>query len=525
LLMKNKIRKLLGNNYKSFLRRIYSFLIIVVFSLIIFLLYKYKEAIDWDTTLFYAGRVFNIIFGFTVFAIIIIITLENRNPERTAAWLLVLVFLPVIGFVFYWFFGRNIRKNKIFSLKKYGDVKVLIQLDKNYRLDKRYKFQSPLSAKINTLLYNNSKALLTMNNSVIVFADAEDAFRELLSSIDKAEKYIHLEYFSVTNDASGREFKDVIIKKAKQGVKIRLLLDGMGCFFLSDRYVAELVDSGVDVQFFLPVYLFFLNNKLNYRNHRKIVIIDGKAGFLGGLNIGNKYLGRSKYYGYWRDTQMKFEGDAVNSLQAIFLTDWYFQTEELIFSKDYFPESTITKILPVQVVASGPDSDWAGIMQVYFQAIAGANKSILITTPYIVINESIIMSLKTAALSGVEVRIIVPGIADHLIVFWATRSYFEELMEAGIKIYEYKKGFIHSKQLIVDSEVAFIGTANMDMRSFIQNFETNVLIYDKEVIEQIEKQFEEDILLSREIDPIVFCRRSSFKKVKESISRLFSPLL
>jgi cardiolipin synthase len=327
--------------------------------------------------------------------------------------------------------------------------------------------------------------------------------------------------------------KELLIRKASEGVEIRFIYDDVGCWNLGPRFKAELRKAGVQFVPFMPVWIPFLNSRLNYRNHRKLVIVDGSIGFLGGLNIGDKYMGKSKYFGYWRDSQVKLRGESVMALQAIFLMDWFFVSKQNLLTRESFanfaqlpePSSQEELYKPVQITASGPDTDHASIMQAYFCAISNARRSIRITTPYLILNGSLLMAFKTAALSGVKIQIILPGKADHFIVFWGSRSYYRELLELGVEIYEYQAGFIHAKVLIVDDELLSTGTANMDLRSFNHNFEVAAMIYDESITAQALEHFAEDMSKSRKVVLDEFQRRSIFKKGVESLCRLFSPLL
>jgi len=481
------------------------------------------------------NRVLNIVFTVSTFLIIIVLILENGSPVRTMAWILVLVYLPIVGFIFYLFFGRNWRKSRIFSRKETEDIINLQRyiVNNSHPLEKHIRFRNPLVGKLIGLLENNNKALLTSNNEVQIIPDTQAALDLILKGISEAKELIHIEYFSLADDEIGRQFKQTLITKAVEGIKIRLIYDAVGCWKLPWKYKNDLKQSGIELYPFLPSPFPTISSRLNYRNHRKLVIIDNKTAYLGGLNIGNKYLNKDSYFGYWRDTLLVLKGYCVTSLQAIFLTDWFFVSKQNILTDYIFPQAEINNNMsesenmgiPVQIVSSGPDSDWESIMQVYFAAIASAKVSVHITSPYLVLNESLLMALKTASLSGVEVKIILPSIPDHYIVFWGSRSYYTELLQAGVRIYEYRKGFMHAKVLIVDKEIVSIGTANMDLRSFNHNFELNAMLYDKNMASEAESQFNDDLSNSIKITLEDFSRRSIWNKPKESICRLFSPLL
>ncbi len=480
-----------------------------------------------------ALKAVNLIFAISIILMIIVLVLENDNPIRTLAWILVLLYIPLVGFIFYLFFGRNWRKSRLFSRKGLADAVNLDELLEPIERELDPAHYTELQEKLFKLLDSNSKAILTQGNAVGIINDTNQALDAMLEDISRATQHIHLEYFSIFRDSTGKKVKDLLVRKAREGVEIRFIYDDVGCWNLGRRFKQELKSAGVMFIPFMPVWLPLLNSRLNYRNHRKLVVVDGKRGYLGGLNIGDKYLGKNRYFGYWRDSLIKLEGNSVVVLQAIFLTDWYFVSKQNLLTQDVFPkyaalcaaEDCAAGNTPVQIATSGPDTDHASILQVYFAAISNAHQSIDISSPYLILNESLLMALKTAAFSGVKVRIIVPHKADHFIVFWGSKSYYQELLEAGIELYEYKGGFMHAKVLIVDGEVLSIGTANMDLRSFNHNFELTAVVYDLQTAALALQQFEADLQLSSRIDLEQFKKRSIIKKSVESICRLFSPLL
>lgn len=496
------------------------------------------------TELFLGGAVFSrlndwvqsaisLLFGLTVVLIIVVLVLENDDPVHTLAWILVLLYIPLAGFIIYLFFGRNWRKTRLFNRKGLADVVHLEELRSDRQPDWESCPMSDLQRKLCCLLQNNSKALLTCDNKVDIISDTNAGLEQICAAIEAAKKHIHLEYFSIGRDSAGKRMKELLTRKARQGVEIRFIYDDVGCWNLGPRFKREMREAGIQFVPFMPVWVPILNSRLNYRNHRKLVIVDGEAGFLGGLNIGDKYLGKSRYFGYWRDSLVRLEGESVISLQAIFLVDWFFVSKQNLLRPGVFENYVIEWAncqsdrakTPVQLAASGPDSDHASILQVYFSAISNARRSIRITSPYLILNSSLLMALKTAALSGVKVQIILPCKQDHFIVWWGSKSYYRELLETGIEIYEYQPGFIHAKVLIVDGEAISIGTANMDLRSFNQNFEITALIYDAKTVVQAVRHFEIDLNQSRRVELHEFLKRSVLKKGMESVCRLFSPLL
>jgi len=477
-------------------------------------------------------KILSAIFAITIVLMIIVLVLENENPVQTLAWILVLIYIPVVGFIFYLFFGRNWRKVRLFNRKGLEDSINLDELDLP-GADCDTEDLSPLALRIKNLLKSNSKAILTCHNQVQIFAETNEAMDSILKDIAEARDHVHLEYFSVANDETGQTLKRALIRKVKEGVKVRFIYDDVACWKLGRKYKKELREAGVEFVPFMPVWIPLLNSRTNYRNHRKIVVVDGHIAYLGGLNIGDKYLSKSKYYGYWRDNVLRVFGEGAISLQALFLVDWYFVSKQNLLTPDKAPkylrlppeEVKLLEDIHIQMVASGPDTDHASIMQAYFFAICNAQHSIRITTPYLILDESMRAALKTAALSGVKIDIIVPGKADHHIVWFGSRSYFKELLEVGVNIYDYKGGFLHSKVLIVDDEILSIGTANMDPRSFHHNFEATAMIYHAPTVATAVEAFNEDLSKSEQVTLEQVLNKNIFVRSIESICRLFSPLL
>lgn len=453
----------------------------------------------------------------------VVIVLERRDPAKTLAWLLVLIFLPVIGFILYLTIGRQIRKRRLTSKKR----KMNEYFDPPTAYNERSAFLESLPAskeRLMHLILNNTSFPVTLNNEIQVLTDGAEIFPAMLEALAGAQKLIHLETYILRSDNIGMQFTEILLAKAAAGVDVRIIYDGLGSMDLSDAYLQNLREHGVQVQAFFPVRLPFFHNPINYRNHRKILIVDETIGFLGGINIGDEYLGRDPQFGYWRDTHLKITGSAVCYLHRIFLQDWYFITKEPVRDLPC-AAMHLSGGKPVQITSSGPDSPWEAIMQVYYYAIATAEKSIYLTSPYFIPNESILTALKTAALSGVEVKILLPANPDHKFLFWAAMSYLEELLEAGAEIFLYQNGFIHAKVLTIDGLVSSIGSANMDQRSFKLNFEVNALIYDEETTLRLEADFKNDLTHSQPLLLESFRDRPLHRRVLESVTRLFSPLL
>ncbi|OPJ56000.1 cardiolipin synthase [Alkalithermobacter paradoxus] len=490
----------------------------------------------------YLWWIVGIIFTISVASVSIIIFLENRDPAKTIAWLLVFILFPVSGFIIYLLFGQNIRKKKIFktqklllelkssnTFKSIKEFENLVAIQKN-AITENLLFDDEGSfakKRIMNLLLNMGRSPFTLNNKIKILTNGEEKFNELANDLENAKDHIHMEYYIIKDSQIGRTIKEILVRKAKEGIDVRILYDDVGSWRLwfKKSFFDEMRKEGVKIYPFLPSLLPFLNRKINYRNHRKITVIDGKIGYIGGINIGDEYLGKSKRFGFWRDTHMKIEGEAVYMMQLTFLFDWYFSSKTLLFDKKYFPRLGFCGESIVQIVSSGPDSDWEAIHQAYFTAICQAKKRIYIQTPYFIPDESILMALKSAALSGVDVKIIFPGKPDNKVVYLASLSYFKDILKAGGKVYLYQKGFLHSKILILDDDISSVGTANMDMRSFMLNFEINGFIYDKQIAKELLDDFVKDIEDSKEITLDEYINRPMIQKIKESASRLLSPIL
>jgi len=461
---------------------------------------------------------------------IILVISKNKSPHKTMLWILAFIILPLISLILFFFFGQNYRKQKIFSQKGLEDFSKYEEISSkqfDYIDTKQFAKNEQLieHKKLIRLLLKNNKAILTTKNKVQILNNGEETFRIMFEEIRKAKHHIHLEYYILHSDKIGNELADILIEKVKKGVEVRIIYDHVGSWEMHNTFPQKLRKHGIEVACFMPVRLPFLTSKVNYRNHRKIAVIDGKTGFVGGINIADHYLYGKKNIPFWRDTHLRIEGESVNTLQLVFATDWFFLTNKLLNQTVYFPKPRISETIPVQIVTSGPDSDWANIMQAFFLSITSAKKNIYISTPYFLPNESILTALKTAALSGIDVKILLPGYKDSKLVYYATLSFVKELLEAGINVYLYRKGFNHSKLIIIDNEFCSVGTANLDYRSFSQNFEINALIYSPQIATELAYWFEEDLKESELIDSQKWKKRSKVEKFKASFTRIFSPML
>lgn len=470
------------------------------------------------------------IYIFTVLTTVILVIHEKRDPAKTSVWVLILLLLPILGLIFYVFFGQNYRKEKLFSRKGLSDLQHIDELSQTQLIDlKRERYINNPSIfqnlKIITLLLNNSKALLTLYNKVKIYQTGKRTFNAIISALKSANQSIHLEFYIIDDDEIGNRIKNILIEKAKQGVEVRMIFDDVGSWHLSKKFISELNEAGAEVYPFQPVRFPIFTSKINYRNHRKIIVVDGKVGYMGGMNIADRYLVGDGILGKWFDTVLRIEGEAVHMLQLIFLVDWFFVSKKVLEDRSkYFPNHKVNTQHSLQITASGPDSDWASIMQAFFAAINNAKKHIYIATPYFIPNESILTALKTASLGGIDVRIILPGKSDSTVVYWSSMSYVKELLEAGINVYLFHGGFNHSKILMIDSRFASVGSANMDIRSFEDNFEVLTMIYDEELTVTLEERYLKDIQKSKQVLLNDWVKRSKRKNFNESFARMFSPL-
>lgn len=471
-----------------------------------------------------------ILYLVTVFTISLMIVFENRNPLKTHSWLLVIILVPVAGILLYVFFGRNYRKQKIYSRKSISDSEILSDFVARQVVSlptviagESNDIQS--KAHLMRLLLNNNRSVLTVDNTVKLLKNGKETFPAMREAIAGAQNYIHLEFYRLEPDTLGTEFKELLKQKAAEGVRVRVIYDDVGSWNIGKSYLRDMRASGVSIFPFMPVRFPSFSSKVNYRNHRKILVVDGNVGFVGGLNIADKYLYGLPDIGPWKDTHLELKGESVAALNGIFLADWDFVSGKPV--PDMEPLLKYSKTgnrCLVQVASSGPDTDWATILQVYFAAIATAKRSIYLTSPYFSPDESLLTALKTAALSGIDIRIIFPRTSDSIIANWNTRSYISELLEAGVRVYLFNEGFIHSKYLLVDSVFASVGSPNVDIRSFDLDFEVTALIYDLNFASELNTLFFEDLKGCREVVKSEWEKRNRKERYKESLARIFGPL-
>lgn len=461
---------------------------------------------------------------------VITIFFKRINPTKTLSYIIVLVFFPFVGLLIYYLFGQEYRKNKIFKKKRVLNERVVQSIDDELELNREEvkQVQAFLEDKIKLvkLLRTNDNEPLSLNNKVEIFKSGDDKFEALLKDIKRAEHHIHLEYYIVKDGKIGLKVLNALCEKAKAGLQVRLIYDDVGSK-ISRSMKRKLTHAGVRHRAFMPVFFSKFTGKMNYRNHRKIAVIDGVIGYVGGVNISDEYVNQYRDKGYWRDTHSRIYGEAVKSLQVHFLSAWDFVSNENIASyKPLFPKvEDFKEKVAIQIAASGPDTDWANIMEVIFTAILTAQKYVYITTPYFVPNSEMLTAIQIAAKSGVDVWLIIPKKSDSWIVKHASNSYLKALLDAGVKIYKYHEGFIHAKTMVIDDVFCTIGTSNMDYRSFNINFEINSFMYDSVQSEILKSHFFEDLTQSTLIEYETFLNRSKFEKFKESYARLWSPLI
>jgi cardiolipin synthase len=470
----------------------------------------------------------NIIFIlYQIIAIIAVIhvIMDNRQPAKTMAWALVIWFVPVVGIVFYLFFGVNTRKERHVSERSMNQLTKRSMLEfaeqQNLHLPEKHK---PLI----DLFINQNLSLPFKDNKMEAYTDGYQFFPALLAAIHEAKNHIHIDMYIFAEDALGCLVADALIAKAQEGVEVKLIYDDVGCWNVSHRFFERMREEGIEVVSFLPVRFPSFTSKVNYRNHRKIIVIDGTVGFIGGMNIALRYV-KGTGTMPWRDTMLKVTGGAVYALQRAFLVDWYFVDRTLLSDRKYYPpmtgsHQTVNNCL-AQVVTSGPVTPYPEIMQGFVRVILGARRYLYLETPYFMPNDSILFALKTAALAGVEVRVLCPMYSDARFVEWASRSYLREVVEAGVQVSLYKAGFLHSKLMVCDDSITTCGSTNLDFRSFENNFEANIFFYDEGIALRMKKVFMNDLEQSVSLTEIPSRMHGSFlMRLWESVTRMLSPL-
>ena len=459
------------------------------------------------------------------------ILLENKNPLKTQSYLLLMVMLPVIGMLIYLFFGVNYRKQKLYSRKGFSDQKIIQRWIKEYdnllssSVDDMHEYLMEKS-KLPFLFWRNNYSALSSNNRVLVFNNGEEKFPVLLDKLKNAKYHIHLEYYIFDDDVIGNKVIDILCEKAISGIEVRMIVDALGSNNIRKKTIKRLKNSGVQFYEYHPVIFTSLANRVNYRDHRKIVVIDGNIGFVGGMNIADKYINTEASDNYWRDTHCMIEGDTVYSLQILFLLNWYFVSKNLIHPNfRYFPENAKKGEVLTSIISSDPDSDNPNLMEGYFSMINTAREEVLIITPYFIPNESMLTALKTCSKGGVKVTLLMPAKTDSVFVHSASLTYMGGLLRNDIQVYLYTKGMIHSKVMIIDEELSTIGTANMDYRSFDNNAEVNAVFFDQKIAKELKEKFLIDINDAVKLDYLDWKNRSLKVKLIGSLGRLVAPLL
>lgn len=471
---------------------------------------------------------------FIVIVVCLHIVYDTRSTAKALAYVLVAVFVPLIGIAIYYTVGLNYRKKKLYSKKITNDNKILAEVRERITVEseKAWNTHEPEVQKHKKLalyLLNDGMSPLTGNNQVELLLNGENKFPEVLEALRNAKHHIHIEYYIFDDGEIGEQIKEILLQKVKEGVQVRFIYDDFGSRSIRKSYVPELIAGGVEAFPFYKIIFIIFANRINYRNHRKIIVIDSCTGFVGGINVSDRYINHKDKPDqlFWRDTHVKIVGPGVYYLQYLFICDWNFCSgKHLKPQPDFFCNKPNPKGKAiVQIAASGPDSEMPTLMFSLVQAISLSEKELLITTPYFIPGESILDALHVAALSGIKVKILVPGKSDSAFVDAAARSYYGELLHSGVEIYLYQKGFVHAKTMVSDGQLSIIGTANMDHRSFELNFEVNSMIYDDKTSEQLRDAFYNDLKDSKKINPDTWKRRPFYKQLPEKLTRLLSPLL
>lgn len=474
----------------------------------------------------YANLVYDILtvlYVITVLAVMIVVLSENRNPVKSMGWMLVLVLLPVVGLIIYLIFGRSLKGMKLISR---SHLRELRRLNDFHEAVKCEEILSDDSRQLISLVNKLTEPHMFEGNEVEVFTVGKDKFEAMLRDIEQACEFIHVQYFILENDETGRRLFELLQRKAREGVKVRVLYDYVGSFYMRPRVLKQMRAAGIEVHPFMELTLTKFLFRLNWRNHRKMVVIDGKVGYVGGMNIADRYVVGSKKELPWRDTHLRIVGEAVVALQYSFAIDWDFTTRELLTTQAvHRSRPTGTSGHLVQMVNSGPTGRWNNISFVFLKAITLAKRRVYIQTPYFLPSDSLLKAMQTAALAGVDVRLMIPRRPDSQMLRLATGSYIKECMLAGIKVYFYETTMMHAKVVIVDDEFVTTGSTNFDFRSFEHNFEFNALIYSKEFASQMYAVFEDDMKHCTRLTMGKWKRRPLFQKAMESIVRLISPIL
>ena len=469
----------------------------------------------------YLHWIFLSVYALLVVGTMVTILMDNRQPAKAMAWILVLTFMPVVGLILYIFFGQNTRKERLISQQS------MDQLTKRSMLEFAEQKDLTLPDAHRTLIQqfiNENWALPFKGNNVDIYTGGHDFFLALLGAIGRARHHIHLDTYIIEDDPLGRLVSDALIDRAREGVEVRLIYDDVGCWRVPSAFFERMRQAGIDVRGFMPVHFPAFTSKINYRNHRKLCVVDGQEAFIGGMNIAMRYVKP------WRDTHLRVVGGVVYGVQRAFLVDWYFVDRTLISGRKYYPgladKSATAPTTLAQVVTSNPTSPWADIMQGYVRILLEAREYVYMETPYFLPTEPILFAMRTAALAGVDVRLMVPRHVDSKLVEWASRSYLSEIVESGVQILLYEPCFNHSKLLVSDDSLATCGSTNIDFRSFENNFEANIFFYDRDVALRLKQVFlDDEAHCTRVGEQDAHSQRPFWQRLWESLVRLLAPLL
>lgn len=475
---------------------------------------------------------FNHLVFFNLIFAVAVVFFQRKDPKTVWTWLLALYFVPVVGFIFYLLIGTDMHKQKMFRVKEIEDkLNEAIRQQEHKIQSKEYEEDDPdLKGYTDLVLFNlnTTGSVLTDTNDVDIFTDGNEKFDALIQDIREAKEFIHIQYYIIKNDVLFNRIKDVLVEKAKEGVEVRILFDAMGCRSVKPKFWKRLNEAGIETAEFFPALFRRLQLRINYRNHRKIVVIDNKVAYVGGFNIGKEYIGLVPKFGYWRDTHLRIRGEGIMGLELRFLLDWNYAAKDHLFSNPRYMAGFAPAARDncyMQIIYSGPDTSLEPIRDNYIRLIHKAKEKIYIQTPYFIPDESMLSALLMAIYSGVEVNLMIPCKPDHPFVYWATYSYMGELVMAGANCYIYNDGFLHAKGIVVDDRVLCYGTANMDIRSFALNFEVNAVLYDRNKAKEMTGYFKKDLDKCTRITKSMYTSRKPGLRVKEQVCRLLSPLL
>ncbi len=457
--------------------------------------------------------------------IILTIILDNKKPEKSFAFIFLILLIPVAGVIIYLLFGAQYQKKKLFTKKRYFDKVYLNQITQLSKQSPDHIALKPYS-KLPTLFYNIEQVSFSLNNQIDILINGEEKFPVLLEELSKAQLSIHLDYYIIEDDDIGTKIIDLLCEKSNKGIKVKIIYDDVGSS-ISRKSLSKLKTNGVEAYPYMPVWFSRLAHKANYRNHRKIAVIDNETGFVGGININDKYINPNKANLYWRDTHILIKGEAVIDLQYIFISDWYFTSRQKIDLSDivYTNRNNISTQTPTSILGSDYGKNNQTIMEAYFGMITNARKEILITTPYFIPDESILNALKITSKSGVRIKIIIPEKPDIKTAYFASQTYLKELLQSGVEIYYYTKGMMHSKTMVIDASLSTVGSTNMDQRSFSLNAEVNAFIIDEAIAKKLKFHFEEDLKDCYKLQLEELIGKPWYIKVVCSLSRLLAPIL